>query len=936
MKMSRNSVLSLIPILFASSIAWGTVRDNGGSSTYYQKRTEFIGYPPYTLRDNERSRLQSDRELRYAYRINSFAYSDLTTAEAEKKAVEFRRQGFNLILSEGNRYLFNDDRAPKNSAAIKSPAYEDVIRNTKIMADACHRHGLKFFLHLTCTMIDKPLLDKHPDWACIDLATGKTIFNGYGTFNSCINNDDFMSEFYRRVERLIYETGADGIMQDEIQFFGPTLCGCRWCREKFKKETGYEIPDSLGGWLYHIDNPCYQAWLKWRREKVVENCLKIRNIIKKYGKDKTVITYLCNNTTSWAYYSAGFAINDFIKYVDSPGYECEPHDHFYLYYWPHIIYEMKYLRAVAEDIGTAPWTLFYDRTFGDYTWNWFLAMSQGSRRWWYTGDPAADKCWQPLIAWEEKHEKILMNVKSAANIGVLFSLDTRDRNPNAGRRVWIHGFSSTCNALTDGHVPYKVILEEDLKPGQLNTRINTLLLFNVGSMSDRAVEAVRCFVRDGGTLICSSETSLYNERGEKRADFALADVFGFSCAGECKDENSLLIPKQNDVTGDVTGKLKHEFPFWLLKNLQPDLRTLGTMLTSDGKEHPGILARNYGKGKVVYFAGHPEYKYLYHYYNENLVKPGEQWTDNRDPEYGRLLCRVAQYCNKGVPMIVGNLSKGIVAEAYRHDMGDLKGIQVHLANFLGGRLKEGIVPQLNDVTFPEVRPNLPDPSKPITISVRARDVKSVYLLSPDFDATVRLPVTRKGEYATVALPVLYRYFIIYFSQGSDRDILRLAQGRVVTRIPPAKKLLVEEKEPLAGKYDPNGVTVFADSKDFSGGLDFGWYKKEVCRLLYGSTSGVSVTTATLTLDRKLDRPVLDVGGMDDNQPSSHAPIEIKVNGRTVYKGPNTFPDQEWAVQSFPINAEDLHEGQNSIQIANTGEGPRGNIPWFGVSFVRLR
>ena len=48
------------------------------------------------------------------------------------------------------------------------------------------------------------------------MATGKTLTNGYGTSNSCINNTDFMNAFFARLERLIAETNPDGIMQDEI------------------------------------------------------------------------------------------------------------------------------------------------------------------------------------------------------------------------------------------------------------------------------------------------------------------------------------------------------------------------------------------------------------------------------------------------------------------------------------------------------------------------------------------------------------------------------------------------------------------------------------------------------------------------------------------------------------------------------------------------
>ena len=62
--------------------------------------------------------------------------------------------------------------------------------------------------------------------------------------------------------------------------------------------------------------------------------------------------------------------------------------------------------------------------------------------------------------------------------------------------------------------------EEDLAGFQ------ALCLANVANMSDRQAAAVRQFVRDGGALIATHETSLRNEKGQARLDFALADVLG--------------------------------------------------------------------------------------------------------------------------------------------------------------------------------------------------------------------------------------------------------------------------------------------------------------------------------------------------------------------------------------------------------------------------
>jgi hypothetical protein len=47
-------------------------------------------------------------------------------------------------------------------------------------------------------------------------------------------------------------------------------------------------------------------------------------------------------------------------------------------------------------------------------------------------------------------------------------------------------------------------------------------------MSDAQVASIRKFVDGGGAIVASGETSLYNEWGDARNDFALADLFGIS------------------------------------------------------------------------------------------------------------------------------------------------------------------------------------------------------------------------------------------------------------------------------------------------------------------------------------------------------------------------------------------------------------------------
>lgn len=446
----------------------------------------------------------------------------------EEAARTFRSQGYNAIIGGGHRHMFNDGpdaKLPMN--LVCGGSYEQLLRDSKNMSDACHNHGLKFFIHQTSTMVDAGLLAKHPEWAAIDLLTGLAYNNTYGTANSCLNNEEFMAEYFKRLEKVVVESGADGLLADEIQFFSPTLCGCPSCRKKFHDDTGLSIPEQkeTREWLYQFTGKSsYAAWLAWRRGCVTATLKKIRALVNTSNPNGVLINYLCNPPPVAPFYMAGYTIDDFPEHSSIVGYECEPPRMQSLYYSPLIVAEMKYLRAVAEHMQTGTFRLAYSSSPGEHLWDWCLTRSQGAGAWWLVRDEQSPKVTLPLLAWDARHEVLEKTLTCAADVCVLFSLDARDHNstPTSPQLTWLRGYLSTCGALSAGHVPFKAIVDRDLVRGKLIDKLKTLILFNTSSMSDAAIDAVREFVREGGTLIASSHTSLYDEHGRVRADFRVS------------------------------------------------------------------------------------------------------------------------------------------------------------------------------------------------------------------------------------------------------------------------------------------------------------------------------------------------------------------------------------------------------------------------------
>ncbi len=80
------------------------------------------------------------------------------------------------------------------------------------------------------------------------------------------------------------------------------------------------------------------------------------------------------------------------------------------------------------------------------------------------------------------------------------------------------------------HLPVTLITELELTAAVLD-RYRVLILPNVACLSDLQVQTIRDYVLRGGGLVATGETSLCDELGRPRGDFALKDLFGASYAG---------------------------------------------------------------------------------------------------------------------------------------------------------------------------------------------------------------------------------------------------------------------------------------------------------------------------------------------------------------------------------------------------------------------
>jgi len=155
-----------------------------------------------------------------------------------------------------------------------------------------------------------------------------------------------------------------------------------------------------------------------------------------------------------------------------------------------------------------------------------------------------DRRWQQVgrdyFRWTAQHDAHLTTRRSMANIGVVIGQSTQLLYPgpaSARSRTYMHETTQGIyDALLKGRFAFDFVHEDRLEPERL-AKYRALLLPNVAMLSDSQCQRLREYVHQGGSLMASFETSLYDENLSARADFGLRDLMGVSKAGDAIGTN---------------------------------------------------------------------------------------------------------------------------------------------------------------------------------------------------------------------------------------------------------------------------------------------------------------------------------------------------------------------------------------------------------------
>jgi hypothetical protein len=634
------------------------------------------------------------------------------------------------------------------------------------VARECRKSGVHLYCYTVfgVGMMDLELARRQPqfaDWFLRD-PSGQPygIWNQYGLGESYYVHltGDAYREALRNMVRELCAHDTDGVYFDAPSAYRG-ICFCAACRKNFRQSSGMDL-DRLRNLLdvEHLpgaatsgvsalagaDMEALVAWYEWSNKLTGEDLLEFRKIIHGSGK-----FMLCHNGGTWrpgALYT---------QYRIPEGFMVEYSDQTY----------QRMLRGMMGASLARPRKKLAQVYMGSYD-----VQS--------IGQPANCKPWSGHAADLEDTDEVRMEgfvnlaggnmpIYAVAN-RLLFGLGDGSRDPVKE----VFALTRRLEPLMKDSVPvpyvsvvptweslelwrtqrenWNVMMSEGFLLAMLDERIScdvnpsleltsewlrgqrVIALCGASGLSDENAERLAGWVREGGALLATYDSGLYDARGQVRRDGgALKEVLGVEMKGEplvgqadafyrLKRTHPALAPYQE-------GAVVMADPRLVPAELRPGATLLADYWNFDREvsRGPAIVLNTYGKGRAIYVSGSLEANY----------------ASSRVPSLQRLLGSMVRYLAGEAPAPFRlTAPKGVYGLLRRAPSGDLTFwvlANVGFKDATVGRMRQEFVPVSNltaSVLVPE-----------------GRKVKSVELLR----AGQTVPFSVEGGYVVFTLPTVH-------------------------------------------------------------------------------------------------------------------------------------------------------------------------------------
>lgn len=415
-----------------------------------------------------------------------------------------------------------------------------------------------------------PLVDGAPlsSFRQIDGRTGRWARTSYQGWGMCFNNPEYRRAYLAYLATL-YATGIDGIMTDDVQYFGDGhACACAHCRRLFRERTGRDLPAPAAewaAWYGNYDDPSFVAWLDFRLQSTLDfhravkahyDGLGIRPLRPNYCShvlNRNPTAYALENLPDLDWVFQENCFSSIIRYS-----------------WPGWAVEAPHRYAVARRRGIPPMSMFYPDRADTLRFAWALALGWGHVFLCTPEGASIGEQEAELRSFERRHARLLFRTEKIARLAFYDSRRNRELYGKAEARS-LAALRSWMQACCLANVPFDLFQTEDLARPGFPDRYAVIVLNEVALLSDGEIAAFRAFVERGGVCVWTGATGTRDERGMPRDAALLCGAWGATLPVADRGRPALLGEPPVERVAIGSGTLLLMPGDWALAPLRGDL-----------------------------------------------------------------------------------------------------------------------------------------------------------------------------------------------------------------------------------------------------------------------------------------------------------------------------------------------------------------------------
>ncbi len=494
--------------------------------------------------------LNQGDQLPWYSRITRWGQTNITETDPPTYDVKWWREYWKrtsvqgIIVNAGGIVAYYPSKVPLHRQA-------HYLGGRDLFGELCksaHEDGLAVFARMDSNRAHEEFYNAHPGWFAVN-ASGKP-FKAGELFITCINSPYYEIHIPQIITEIARLYHPEGFTDNSWSGLGrESICYCDNCRNKFRDKYGLDLPVKVD-W----NDKIYRQWIKWSYERRIEIWELNNRTSRSAGGDYCIWAGMNSGSISGQCQSfrdyreickrAAIIMLDSQARNDAEGFQQNSitgkliHG---LLGWDKLIPE-----SMAMYQAGRPTFRLSAKPANEARMWMYEGIAGGIQPWWhhvgaYHEDRRMYKTAEPVMAWHRANEEFLISRQPVSTVGVVWSqlnMDFfgRDRGEYLAELPW----RGITQALIRSRIPFTPIHADDIERDA--DRSSLLVLPNLGSMSDDQVMSVRKFVEKGGSLFATGVTSLYDEWGEQRNDFALSDILGAHLPDDVEEFN-----KQNSA-----------------------------------------------------------------------------------------------------------------------------------------------------------------------------------------------------------------------------------------------------------------------------------------------------------------------------------------------------------------------------------------------------